>query len=173
MTSTSTHARCGFSLLELVVSCAMLGTLMVAVGGVLRTSRQAWEGHEGDFVRLQSLHSLVRHIVRNVRQADSVTEISLASDTSGRLGLQLADASIVVWDHDSATSKVSFGVTTPSSFLAENTTTLKFTGYKADGVTATTTPSLVQSILIEATTTLPRETSATKTISSWAWVRSW
>src|SRR5205085_2339195 len=116
-----------FSLLELVISCAMLGVLMVAVGGVLRTSRQAWEAHEADYTRLEALHATVRHIVRNVRQADVVTEVSAASDTSGRLGIQRTDGSIVVWDHDAATSKVNFGVTTPTSLLADNITTLKFT----------------------------------------------
>src|SRR3954454_19195444 len=109
--------RRAFSLLELVVSCAMLAVLMVAVGGVLRTSRQAWEAHEGDYTRLQALHSTVRHLVRYVRQAAAVAEISPASDLSGRLGLKLIDGSVVVWDHDSTTNKVNFGVTTPTSLL--------------------------------------------------------
>jgi prepilin-type N-terminal cleavage/methylation domain-containing protein len=170
---TRIDRRRGFSLLELVISCSMLAVLMVAVGGVLRTSRQAWEAHESDYTRLDALHSTVRHIVRYVRQADAVSEISLASDTSGRLGLVLVDGSTVVWDHDSSTSKVNYGVTTPTNLLADNITTLKFTGYKADGVTTTTTPGLVQNILIEASVTLSRESGATKTISSWAWIRSW
>jgi type II secretory pathway pseudopilin PulG len=165
--------RRAFSLLELVISCAMLAALMVAVGGVLRTSRQAWEAHEADYVRLEALHATVRHIVRNVRQADAVTEISAASDTSGRLGLKLVDGSTVVWDHDSATSKVNFGVTTPNSLLADNITSLKFTAYKADGVTTTTTVNHVQNLLIEASVTLPRDSGGVKTVSSWAWIRSW
>jgi type II secretory pathway component PulJ len=165
--------RTAFSLLELVISCAMLAVLMVAVGGVLRTSRQAWEAHEADYTRLEALHATVRHIVRNVRQADAVTEVSDASDTSGRLGIRLVDGSVVVWDHDDTTSQVSFGVTTPTSLLADNITTLKFTAYKADGITATTTVADVQNLLIEASVTLPRESGGVKTISSWAWIRSW
>jgi type II secretory pathway component PulJ len=168
-----TNRRRGFSLLELVISASMLAVLMIAIGGVLRTSRQAWEAHEGDYRRLEALHATVRHIVRSIRQADSVTEISAASDLSGRLGLLLADGSTVVWDHDSSTSKVNYGVTTPTNLLAENITTLKLTGYKADGTTATATASQVQNILIEASITLPRESGSTKAISSWAWVRSW
>jgi type II secretory pathway pseudopilin PulG len=174
MTSTQPAAnRRAFSLLELVISCAMLAVLMVAVGGVLRTSRQAWEAHEADYTRLEALHATVRHIVRKVRQADSVTEVSAASDTSGRLGLKLVDGSTVVWDHDSLTSKVNYGVTTPTSLLADNITTLKFTAYKADGVTATTTANDVQNLLIEASVSLPRESGGTKTVSSWTWIRSW
>jgi type II secretory pathway pseudopilin PulG len=174
MSSTQPAAcRRAFSLLELVISCAMLGALMVAVGGVLRTSRQAWEAHEADYTRLDALHATVRHIVRQVRQADSVTEVSVAGETSGRLGLKLVDGSVVVWDHDSLTSKVYYGVTTPTSLLAENVATLKFTAYKADGVTATTTPNDVQNLLVEASVNLPRESGGTKTVASWAWIRSW
>src|SRR5262245_16437993 len=146
MHSHSAPRRRGFSLLELVISASMLAVLMVAIGGVLRTSRQAWEGHDEDYRRLEALHATVRHIVRYIRQADGVTEISLASDTSGRLGLLLVDGSTVVWDHDSTTSKVNYGVTTPTNLLAENITALRFTGYKADGVTTTTTVSQVQNI---------------------------
>lgn len=166
-------ARRAFSLLELVISCAMLAVLMVAVGGVLRTSRQAWEAHEADYTRLEALHATVRHVVRKVRQADAVTEVSAASDASGRLGVRLVDGSIVVWDHDAMTSKVNYGVTTPTSLLADNIATLKFTAFKADGVTATTTPGDVQSLLVEASVSLPRESGGTKTVSSWAWIRSW
>ena len=174
MTLASTRAaQRAFSLLELVISCAMLAVLMVAVGGVLRTSRQAWEAHEADYTRLEALHATVRHIVRKVRQADAVTEVSGAGDTSGRLGLQMVDGSVVVWDHDAVTSKVNYGVTTPTSLLAENITTLRLQAYKTDGVTATTLPHEVQSLLVEASVTLPREAGGTKTVSTWAWVRSW
>jgi type II secretory pathway pseudopilin PulG len=173
MTSSPAASRRAFSLLELVVSCAMLAVLMVAVGGVLRTSRQAWEAHEADYTRLEALHATVRHIVRRVRQADAVTEVSAASDSSGRLGVKLVDGSVVVWDHDALSNKVDYGVTTPTSLLADNIASLRFTAYKADGVTTTTTPGDVQNLLIEASVALPRESGGTKTISSWAWIRSW
>jgi hypothetical protein len=165
--------RAGLSLLELVIACSLLATLMVAVGVVLRTSRQAWEAHEGDYVRLEALHATVRHIVRQARQADAVTEISAAGDPSGRLGLQMPDGTVFVWDHDAITNRVNCGLTTPTDLLAENITSLRFTGYEADGVTPTTAPGTVQNILVEAGTQLPRETGGARTISSWVWIRSW
>ncbi len=33
--------------------------------------------------------------------------------------------------------------------------------------------TLQQNVLIEASVTLPRESGGTKTVSSWAWIRSW
>jgi type II secretory pathway component PulJ len=168
-----TADRRALTLLELVLAASMLSVLMLSVGVVLRGGRQAWEAHSGDFVQLNALHATVRHIVRQVRQASSVSEITAASNTAGRMGLNMSDGSVVVWSRDSTTNKVNYGVTTPSSLLAENISSLKFTGYKADGVTTTTTPSDIQLLLIEASTTLSRETNATKTVQSWAWLRSW
>lgn len=162
----------GLSLLELVIAASMLSLLMATVAVVLRTSRQAWEAHEADFSRLQGLHATVRHIVRQVRQAKDITQISPVTDLSGRLAVRLADGTEAVWDHNGTT--VNYGLTNADQLLAVNITTLKFTGYKADGVTTTTTPADVQSVLIEASTTLPnRDTAATRTVSSWAWLRTW
>jgi hypothetical protein len=165
--------RGGLSLLELVIACSLLAALMMAVGVVLRTGRQAWEAHEADYTRLEALHSTVRHIVRQARQAAAVTEISAAADASGRLGLQMADGTVLVWDHDAGTNRVNCGVTAPSDLLAENITSLRFTAYEADGVTPAALPGAVQSILIEAGTQLPRESGGSRTVSSWVWIRSW
>jgi prepilin-type N-terminal cleavage/methylation domain-containing protein len=165
------HRR-GLTLLELVIASAMLATIMTVVAVVLRTGRQAWEAHESDYVRLEALHGTVRHIVRQVRQAKEVTQISAANDSSGRLGLRLNDGTELVWDH--AGSTVNCGVTTADQLLATNITTFRFVGYRADGTTATTVPEDIQNLMIEASTTLPnRDVGGTKTIQSWAWLRTW
>ncbi len=165
--------RSGMTLLELVIASAMMATLLTAVTLVLRTGRQAWEAHEADYTRLEGLHATLRHMVRQVRQADAVTAVSAASDNSGALTLSMPDGSIVAWDHDGPTNTVKCGVTTADQLLASNITGLMIVGYKPDGVTATTVPSEIQSLKISATVQLPRETNATRTYSSWAWIRSW
>lgn len=161
------------TLLELVIASAMMAMLLTAVTLVLRTGRQAWEAHEGDFIRLEGLHATLRHIVRQVRQADAVTAISLASDNSGALTLAMPDGSAVAWDHDAVTNTVKCGLTAADQLLASNITGLNIVGYKADGVTTTAVPSEIQSLRISVTVQLPRETNATRTYSSWAWIRSW
>jgi prepilin-type N-terminal cleavage/methylation domain-containing protein len=164
--------RRGLTLLELVIASSMLAILMTSVAVVLRTGRQAWEAHEADYSRLDALHATVRHIVRQVRQAKSVTQISAANDNSGRLGVRLTDGSEIVWDHTG--SVVNCGITTADQLLATNIATLRFVGYKADGTTATTTVADIRNVYVEATTTLPnRDVGATKTASAWVWVRSW
>lgn len=165
--------RRGMTLLELVIASSMMAVLLTAVTLVLRTSRQAWEAHEGDYTRLEGLHATLRHIVRQVRQADAVTAISAAGDNSGALTLAMPDGSKVAWDHDGATNTVKCGVTTADQLLATSITGLNIVGYKADGVTATAVPSEIQNLKVSVTVQLPREVNATRTYSSWAWIRSW
>ena len=161
------------TLLELVIASSMMAVLLTAATLVLRTSRQAWEAHEGDYTRLEGLHATLRHMVRQVRQADAVTVISAAGDNSGALTLAMPDGSTVAWDHDGATTTVKCGVTTADQLLSTNITGLNIVGYKPDGVTATTVPSEIQNLKVSVTVQLPRETNATRTYSSWAWIRSW
>ena len=161
------------TLLELVIASAMMAMLLTAVTLVLRTARQAWEAHEGDYTRLEGLHATLRHMVRQVRQADSVAAISAANDNSGALTLVMPDGSTIAWDHDALTNTVKYGVTTADQLLASNITGMTIVGYKPDGVTATVVPSEIQSLKISVSVLLPRETNAARTYSSWAWVRSW
>ena len=165
--------RKGMTLLELVIATTLLASVVTAVSFVMRTSRAAWMAHEADFVRLESAHATVRHIVRKARQASSVAAISTATDTSGSLSLLMSDGSTIVWDHNDSTDQVNYGITTASDLLSEQITALKFVGYKADGTTATTDAAEIQSVRIEATTQLPRDSGGTRKVASWAWIRSW
>ena len=66
-----------------------------------------------------------------------------------------------------------YGVTTTDTLLAEGIVQFYFTAYKADGVTSTTIPADVQLIKSTVRVDLPRDTGGTRTLSAWAWVRSW
>jgi len=161
------------TLLELVIASAMMALLLTTVTLILRTSRQAWEAHEGDYTRLVGLHASLRQIVRQVRQADAVTAISAASDNSGTLTLAMPDGTATVWAYDNTAKSIRSGVTTADQLLSNNIQALNFVGYKADGVTPTAVPTEIHNLRISVTVQLPRETNATRTYSSWAWIRSW
>ena len=140
---------------------------------ILRTSREAWEAHEGDYTRIEAAHATLRHLVREVRQADAVTAISLASDNSGQLGLLMPDAETRLWDHDASTDTVNFTTPAGSGLLADKITGLRLTGYKADGTTTTTVPDEVQFLKVEVTVQLPRDVNGTRVVSSFVWLRAW
>ena len=161
------------TLLELVIATTMLAMVLTTIGVVLRTGRLAWEAHAADYTRIEAAHATVRHILRRCRHAASVSTITPSTDNSGRLALLMTDGSVEVWDHDSSTNAINYGITTPANLLSPNIVGLRFTGYQANGTTTTTTASLVRAVRIEVTVQLPVETGGTRVVSSWAWVRSW
>ena len=130
----------------------------------------AWLAHEGDSSMVQNAHATVRHIVRRIRQANSVTSIS-----SSALSLTMSDGSIYAWNHDTATTPntVKFGITTATDVLSEGITSITFVGYEKDGTTVTTTPADIHLIRCTVSVQLPRSPPVTKSVSSYAWIRSW
>lgn len=163
----------GMSLLEITIASSMLAVLLAAVSLVMRTGRLAWDAHEADYTRLESAHATMRHIVREIRQARAVIQISDPLNANGTLTVQDPSGTNVVWAHDGASQSVNFGPGAANQLLAPTITSLRFEGYRADGVTPTTTPEDVQCIRIEVTVQLPRESGGNRSISSWAWLRSW
>ena len=94
-------------------------------------------------------------------------------DTS-RLALELPDDSIHVWAHTGSTVNYGVDVEDPTDLLAPDVASLAFTGLQADGATVTTTPSQIQCLRIDVSVMLPRSTGdLPRTVSSWAWIRSW
>jgi len=163
--------RRALTLLELIVASTLMTMMVTAVGVLLRGSYTVWSLADYDHSVLDSGYATLRHVVRNLRQAEAVSAISAAADNSGGISLLLPSGQTVVYDHSGST--VNYGVTTASNLLAENIYQLNFVGYKADGVTATTVPAEIQSVKVTVRVNLQREVSPTRTISSWVWLRSW
>jgi type II secretory pathway component PulJ len=159
------------TLLELIIASSMMTMVLVSVSVVLRTSRQAWTAHESDFVRMETAHATVRHIVRAMRQAVAVTAIN--TTTSGSLTIQDNNGKNWEWRLDRNTNTVLYGENNATSLLGENVVSLQFQGFEADATTATTNLDDMQCIRVTATVQLDRETNNLKSVSSWAWVRAW
>lgn len=173
------------SLLELMIATSMLAMVMGTISFVMRTSRQAWEAHEADYTRIESAHSVLRHIVRAVRQADEVTEIQ-----ANRLGVLMPSGATWIWDHQAAALNpdagfVNCGLSTqnPLPLLAPNIRSVTFVGMRADAdltdpvdpTQPTESAADVRCLQIDVTVQLPRvdNPDVVRTVSSWAWVRSW
>ncbi len=165
--------RRGMSLLELIIASSMLAMLLTSISVALRAGRESWEAHEADYTRVEAAHSVLRHIVRQVRAADSVTEITVPTNDSGRLGLRMPNGEIHIWARDNTNNRVDYGVTTPDNLLAPEITALRFRGLEADGVTPAATAAEVQCLQIEVEIQLPRDVNGQRVVTSWAWVRSW
>jgi len=167
-------ARGGFSLMELIVTTAMLATLSASCMVIVRTSYTAWNRHEDDLAQRQQGLVVLQHIIRHTRQAASVIAISPSTETSGSISMLDAAGNILVWQHNAGTKEVRFGITTATNVLATNIEELGFVAFKADGTTPTTDPGLIH--VVQCTTkiniTRPAGTETIAT-SNRAWLRAW
>jgi len=164
--------RPGFSLLEMMAAVTIAATLMAASTVVLRSSYAAWQAHEGDLVQNANADAVLRHVIRGIRQADSVVSITDGSDTTGKLELRDASGNTIYWEHTAGfTGEVVYNA--PAALLARDIDELIFVGYKADGVTTTTNPNQVQLIHCTVKVTLPRGAGQSRALSCYGWVRSW
>lgn len=174
------NERRGITMLELVIASSMLALVVTSISIVMRSGSDAWNAHQSDYTRLQAAHATVRHIVRRVRRADGVANLSSPSEYSGNLTLTMPGGETHVWDHDGNTDEVYYGIASPDHLMSVDIDTLRFEGFEADGKTPTSVPGDVQCLLIEATvqlidakTQLPVENNPKRNIRSWAWVRTW
>ena len=161
------------TLLELMLATAMMTTVLTSLSVLVRGSFQAWREHESDLVSIESAHGTLRHILRKVRQAESVSAITAKTNSAGSLSLLMPDGSTVVWARNAATNEVNYGVSSASNLLSEGIEALRFTGYEADGATEATDPAEIHAVFMEAVVSLDRDSSPTRTVSCWGWIRSW
>lgn len=169
-------ARSGYSLLELIVAMSLLSVLMTATSSVLRTSRQVWEAHEADLTRLRSAHAVVRHIVRETREAQEVTEVTARQPTGGRLSVRLPDGDELTWQHDATTSQVLFrqaSVSSQAQVVADQIDSLEFRPILIDGTEfQPDRPERIQELTVLAGVQLPRETLVSRRAVSSVWLRA-
>jgi hypothetical protein len=161
------------TLLELVIASALMTTVVTAAAMLLRGVHSAWLAHEGDSELVEAGHAAVRHIVRKVRQAQSVSAITASGDAAGSLSVVDPGGATIVWARNAGNNEVNFGTGTADQLLAEGIAELRFIGYKADGATVTAVPAEIQAVRCQVRIDLPRDTGGSRTIASLAWLRSW
>jgi hypothetical protein len=161
------------SLLEMMVATAMMATLMTSVVAVMRSGYTVWNAQEADIDTLENGYGVLRHFVQQMRQANAVTVISAASDTTGDLTFTTATGVARTWSHNGGPEQVYFNNGTSNQLLAMNIDSLSFTGYEADGATPTTTVDDIQVVKCTVQVTLPHGAGVARTLSCHAWIRSW
>ena len=165
--------RSGFSLLELMATTAIMATLMTACVVLVGSGYTVWTAYEQDVAVTESAYAVLRHLVRELRQADSVSVISAASDTSGDLSIVRADLSTESWSINSGLKTVYVNTGSGNQVLATGINQLIFVGYEADGVTTTTTVTDIHAVKCTVQITLTQGGGTTRLVSCIGWVRSW
>lgn len=164
--------RSGLSLLEMMAATAIMATITASVVVVMRSSYAIWNAQEADIDILENGYGVLRHFVTQMRQATSITAITASNNTLGSLSLTTFSGVTRTWTRN-ASNDVYFNNGTSNQLLAKSINSMTFTGYKADGITATTTVSDIQVVVCQVQITLPRGAGVTRTLSTRAWVRSW
>jgi hypothetical protein len=159
------------SLLEMMVATTMMATLMTTVVVVVRSGYAVWNAQEQDIDIAENANAVLRHFVRQLRQAESVTAISAPSSTSGSLTFRTAAGVDQSWSLNS--NQVMFNDGAATQLLAPAIDELTFVGYEADGTTQTTVADDIQVVRCIVKVTLLRGAGQVRTASCRAWIRSW
>jgi prepilin-type N-terminal cleavage/methylation domain-containing protein len=166
------NRRSGLSLLEMMAATAIMSTVTAAVVVVMNSGFSAWKAQEADIDVLENGYGVLRHVARQLRQSTSVTAITAAGNTTGSLSFIMASGAACTLARN-ASSDVYYNNGTSNQLLAKSIDSMTFTGYKADGITATTTVTDIQVVQCQVQITLARGAGVTRTLTTRAWLRSW
>jgi hypothetical protein len=159
------------SLLEMMAATAIMATVTAAVV-VMNTGYRVWMAQEADIDVLENGYGVLRHFARQLRQANSISTITAAGNTTGSLSFALASGATCTMARNGS-SDVYYNNGTSNQLLAKSINSMTFTGYKADGITAATNVADIQMVQCQVQVTLPRGAGVTRTLTTRAWLRSW
>jgi prepilin-type N-terminal cleavage/methylation domain-containing protein len=162
----------GLSLLEMMAAMAIMSTVTAAVVVVMNTGFSAWKAQEADIDVLENGYGVLRHFARQLRQSTNITAITAAGNTTGSLSFLLPSGATCTIARN-ASSDVYYDNGMSNQLLAKSVDSMAFTGYKADGITATTTVTDIQVVECQVQITLPRGAGVTRTLTTRAWLRAW
>ena len=167
------NRRSGLSLLEMMAATAIMATLTASVVVVMRSGYAVWNAQEADIDVLENGYGVLRHFVTPNAAGDGRhRDFRLRQHARAACRSPLSTGATRTWTRN-ASSDVYFNNGTSNQLLAKSINSLTFTGYKADGVTATTTVADIQVVQCQVQITLPRGAGVTRTLTTRAWIRSW
>ena len=94
--------------LEMMAATTIMAVIMTSVIVVIRSGYAVWNAYEQDLDVAENAYGVLRHFVRQMRQATAVTAISAASDTTGDLCYTTAGGVTQSLSLNGGTSQVTF-----------------------------------------------------------------
>lgn len=156
----------------MMAATAIMATITASVVVVMRSGYAVWNAQEADIDVLENGYGVLRHFVRQLRQATAVSGITASNNTLGSLSFTTPTSTTRTWARN-ASNDVYYNNGTSNQLLAKNINSLTFTGFKADGITATTTIGEIQCVQCQVQVTLPRGAGVTRTLTTRTWIRTW
>jgi len=158
------------SLIEMVAATAIMATVMGSVVVLIGSGYSVWNAYQDDTEINENAYGVLRHVVRQLRQADAISAISAPSDTSGSLSFVDSSGATKSWSHSG--DQVFFNNGSGDQLLGNSIDQLTFVGYDAAG-NQTTIPEDIQRVRCTTQVTLTQGGGTPKTVSTSAWIRSW
>src|SRR2546421_6651685 len=95
--SSMRGGRRGLSLLEMMAATAIMATVTASVVVVMNTGYSVWTAQEADIDVLENGYGVLRHFVRQMRQATALTAITAAANTQGSLSFTTSTGATCTW----------------------------------------------------------------------------
>lgn len=134
----------GFTLLEMVVTITLLGTLAAVGSQILASGVQAFDASQQATTTLAKANYVTERLGREVRNIQySGTSYTISAMTSTRFAFTKQDLETVDLRYTSPNLTLAYGSVVVTPVLSDQVTAATFTYYQSDGVTTTTSASMV------------------------------
>jgi prepilin-type N-terminal cleavage/methylation domain-containing protein len=167
-----TYQPKGLSLIEMVISIALIAIVFAAILPQFRNISNSWASKQGNSEVLQNGRVLVDYLNRNLAKAVRVTAVSNSSETDGYIEFEDKDGITYRCDI-AANNYVEFGAVGDLSALAGPVSSLRFTCYALDDLdTAITDVDSIRFVRVEATVVNSSANSRDQTFIASTFIRT-
>ncbi len=136
-TRDKSRSVAGLTMMEMVISMAILAVVFAAILPQFANIRNSWDLQEAKAEMIQNGRVLNEHIKRNLSRAVVITAVSDPSDNRGEITFEAPDG--LLYRYKLSNGYVAFGQVGNLADLAGPVSTLRFSCYRLDDIATTTT----------------------------------
>lgn len=142
----------GFTLMEMVITITILGTLAAVGSQILASGVQAFDASRDATTTLAKAHYVTERLAREVRNIQfSGTSYTISAMTSTRFAFTKQDLETVDLRHTAPNLTLAYGSVAGTPVLSDQVTAASFTYYQSDGLTETSSASTVAYVDLQLT----------------------
>ncbi|MBN1803906.1 MAG: type II secretion system protein [Sedimentisphaerales bacterium] len=167
------QSRRAVTLVELLISMAIMAIVFAAVVPQLRIIQNSWDSKAAAFETIQNGRVLIEHLNRNLAAALRITAVSGPSETNGYIEFMDNDSNVWRYDIDNTSNYVEFGIIGDLYELAGPVSRLLFTCYDGNDFTTTITDvNSIRFVKVQTELTNPAKLDQDMTFSAQTYIRT-
>lgn len=142
----------GFTLLEMVMTITILGTIAAVGAQILTSGVQVFDASQGALATLAKANYATERLAREMRSVDySAGAYTISAMTSTRFAFTKTDGESVDLRFTTPNLTVAYGSVAGTYVLSDQVTAASFTYYQSDGLTTTASASTVAYVDLQIT----------------------